>query len=188
MKRAVLLHGTDGTPDGGWRPYVKAELEKRGYEVWVPALPNNHTPNMQAYNDFLLGGQWDFKDNLVIGHSSGAVQVLNLLMDARCPKVETIVPVGAWAHMEETDLDYEQFKDTFPKQGFDFGLIKSKCDNILFLHGDNDPYCPLEQAKWLAAQLGSDIVVIPNGGHLGGDDGYGPFPQLISELEQRNML
>lgn len=188
MKKAVLLHGTDGTPDGGWRPYVKAELEKRGYEVWVPALPNNHTPNMQVYNNFLLDGQWDFEENLVIGHSSGAVQVLNLLMDARCPSLAGAVMVGAWAHNEDTDMETDQFKDTFPPNGFDFSLIKSKTKKLLFLHGSNDPYCPLEQAKWLAEQLGSDIVVIQGGGHLGGENGFGPFPQLIAELEQRNML
>lgn len=188
MKKAVLLHGTDGIPEGGWRPYVKTELERCGYEVWIPALPNNHVPNMQTYNDFLLSGDWDFTDNLVIGHSSGAVQVLNLLMDERCPNIAGGVMVGAWAHNEGTDMETDQFKDTFPPNGFDFSLIKSKSKNLLFLHGDDDPYCPVGQAEWLAEQLASDIIMIPGGGHLGGENGFGPFPQLIAALEQRKML
>lgn len=188
MKRAVLLHGTDGEPEGGWRPYIKNELENRGYEVWVPALPNNHTPNMQVYNDFLLSSNWDFSDNLIIGHSSGAVAVLNLLMDERCPEIKTGVAVGAWARNEGTDLSREQFKDAFPKDGFDFRIIRSKAENLLFVHGDNDPYCPLEQAKWLAKQLESEVVVIPNGGHLGTDAGYTNFPQLMEILGERKLL
>jgi hypothetical protein len=188
MKKAVLLHGTDGTPEGGWRPYVKAQLQERGYEVWVPALPDNHTPNMQVYNDFLLTSGWDFTDNLVIGHSSGAVQVLNLLMDKRCPAISAAVMVGAWAHNAGTDMDTGQFKDTFPQDGFAFEVIARKAKHRLFVHGDNDPYCPLEQAKWLAAQLSSEILIIPDGGHLGGEDGYREFPELIEALVERKML
>lgn len=99
MKRAVILHGTDAAPEQNWFPWLKQKLETEGYEVWAPLLPGNHTPNREVYNDFLLGQEqgWDFTDNIVVGHSSGAVAVLNLLMDPRCPKVKLGVMVGAWA-------------------------------------------------------------------------------------------
>lgn len=188
MKKAVILHGTDGTPAENWFPWLKNELEARGYEVWVPLLPNNHTPNREVYNDFLLSGKWDFTDNLIIGHSSGAVSILNLLMDERCPHINTGVLAGAWSHMEETDLDREQFKDLFPLDGFDFDLIKQKTDRLLFLHGEDDPLCPLDQAKWLASQAASDIITLPKGGHLSQSFGFTELPQLIEALERRRWL
>jgi len=192
LKRAVLLHGTDGTPESGWLPWLKSELENRGYQVWVPELPNNHTPNYRVYNDFLLK-DWDFTDNLVVGHSSGAVSVLNLLMDERCPHIKTGVLVGAWsdskaAGLEDGDFEDDQFKDTFPPDGFDFATIKQKADNLLFVHGDNDSLCPLDQAKWLAQQTGSDIIIIPGGGHLNGGAGWTELPQLTAALEERGWL
>ena len=187
-KKAVLLHGTDGSPKSNWLPWLKGELVARGYEVWVPELPNNHTPNRHTYNDFLFSSDWDFTNNLVIGHSSGAVSVLNLLADKRCPHIKTGVLVGAWSHMEETDLDKEQFKDLFPPDGFDFATIKQKTDNLLFLHGDNDPFCPLDQAQELAEQTGSDIIVISNGGHLNGSAGFTELPQLVTALKERSWL
>ncbi len=186
MKRAVILHGTDGAPEHNWFPWMKKWLEGRGYEVWVPELPNNHTPNRKVYNDFLLKAGWDFSDNLVIGHSSGAVTVLNLLMDERCPHIKTGVMVGAWAHMEESDLDKDQFKDLFPPGGFDFDTIKSKADNLLFLHGDDDPFCPLAQAKWLAEQTSSEIIMVPEGHHLGSK--FTELPVLTKALEERRWL
>jgi predicted alpha/beta hydrolase family esterase len=189
LKKAVLLHGTDGAPGHNWFPWLKAELEKHGYEVWVPELPNNHTPNRHTYNDFLFNSNWDFSDNLVIGHSSGAVSVLNLLEDERCPIIKTGVLIGVWARMEETDLDREQFKDLFPESGFKFDLIKQKTDNLLFLHGDDDPYCPLDQAKWLAEQTVSEIIVIPGGRHLSqGQGGFTELPQLTTALSERGWL
>lgn len=188
MKRALLLHGTDGTPEGIWFPWLKELLEMSGYGVWVPLLPGNHTPNAKVYNDFLFGSDWDFSDNLVIGHSSGAVSVLNMLMDARCPKVDTAVLVGAWASMDEAGaLDKEQFKDLFPPAGFDFDIIRSRVHEIAFLHGDDDPYCPLDQAQWLAEQLQAPITIVPNGHHLGGKYGT-ELPPLEVLLRQHRLL
>ena len=39
-KRAYLIHGYEGRPEHGWRPWLKTELEKHGFEVTVPAMPN----------------------------------------------------------------------------------------------------------------------------------------------------
>lgn len=182
MKRAVILHGTDASPDVNWFPWLNNVLKNRGYKVWIPHLPGNHTPNRKVYNDFLLKGGWDFSDNLIIGHSSGAVSVLNLLQDERMTNVDTAILVGAWSGMTDTDLDAEQFSELFPKEGFDFKTIKSKSKNIIFLHGNDDPYCPLNQAKWLAKQLDAPIKVIPKGHHLGVR--FKELPELLDVLKE----
>ncbi len=186
MKRAVILHGTNASPGENWFPWIKEKLEKAGYKVWVPLLPNNNTPNSKVYNDVLLGGEWDFADNLVIGHSSGGVSVLNLLADPRCPRIKLGVVLGAWHEPKDPYIPYEQFKDLFPKDGFDFDLIRSKADKLVFMHGKNDPYCPLEQAQWLAKQLISEIVVVPDGHHLGSK--FKELPALEQVLKDNNVL
>lgn len=186
MKRAVILHGTDGAPTHNWFPWLKQQLESKGYEVWVPLLPNNHTPDRRVYNDFLFNSGWDFTDNLVIGHSSGAVTVLNLLMDDRCPKIGLGVIVGAWYQSADPWTPPDQFKSLFPESGFDFNKIKAKSGNLVYMHGENDPYCPLEQAKWLAKQTNSEIVVVPNGHHLGSK--FKELPQIKEILKSRNLL
>lgn len=184
MKRAVILHGTDGRPESNWFMWLKAKLEERGYEVWVPELPGNHTPNRQVYNDFLFNSGWDFMDNIVVGHSSGAVEVLNLLMDERCPHIKLGVMVGAWAEGVPNgyEPDNQQFNDLFPPEGFDFDIIKSKADKLAFLHGNDDPYCPLEQARWLADSLDAEITVVQNGHHLGAK--FKELPELWEIMEK----
>jgi predicted alpha/beta hydrolase family esterase len=134
-----------------------------------------------VYNDFLFNSGWDFTDNIVVGHSSGAVSVLNLLMDERCPKIHLGAMVSAWEHGVPTDMDYEQFARLFPEGGFDFAAIKQKADKLAFLHGADDPYCPLEQAEYLAKSLDAPLTVIQNGGHLG--DKFPQFPQLWQVIE-----
>jgi predicted alpha/beta hydrolase family esterase len=183
MKKAVILHGTDGNPGHNWFPWLKSKLESEGYEVWVPLLPQNHTPNRTAYNDFLFSQGWNFEDDIIIGHSSGAVSVLNLLMDERCPKIKFGVLLGAWAGGVPNGYEEgnQQFINLFPPDGFDFELIMSKAGKLAFLHGDNDPYCPLEQAKFLAKNLNAPLTVVPNGHHLGSK--FKELPELWSILK-----
>ena len=176
MKRAVVLHGTDGSPEGNWLPWLKSKLEAEGYEVWAPLLPENHTPNRETYGDCLFGSDWDFTDNLIVGHSSGAVEVLNLLMDPRCPHVHMVVMVGAWQGGVPQGMDAEPFKNLFPPEGFDFARIKANADKLAFLHGDDDPYCPLEQAQYLAKEFDAAITVVPGGQHLSA--AFRELPQL----------
>lgn len=182
MKKAVILHGTDGKPEGNWFPWLKAKLETKNYEVWVPLLPNNHTPDKEAYNDFLFDSGWDFADSIVVGHSSGAVSVLNLLMDERCPRIKLGVMVSAWSHGVPAGMGSEQFAKLFPKNGFDFEMITKKADRLAFLHSRNDPYCPLDQAEYLSKNLGATLAVLDTGGHLG-DSKVDGFKELWENME-----
>src|SRR5258708_27654173 len=78
MKNALILHATDNTSQGNWYPWLKGELEKKGYIVWCPDLPHAEKPSVRRYSKFIFGNKdWKFdKDSVFIGHSSGAVAVL----------------------------------------------------------------------------------------------------------------
>jgi predicted alpha/beta hydrolase family esterase len=41
---------------------------------------------------------------------------------------------------------------------------------------DDDPYCPEDAREVYARPLGIDADLIPGGGHLNPDSGYGPWP------------
>lgn len=188
-KRALILHGTSAEPMSGWRPWLKRELEKIGYKVRLPELPQNDTPNYDTYNNFLLETDWNFKDSLIVGHSSGAVEILNLLNDDRMSKIGLGVMVSAWygALKDETPEMKQQMSGIFPADGYDFAKIKSKADRLVFVHSDNDPYCPLEQAEYLSNELDATLKVLHtnyggNADHLGS-----PLSELTELLEVINQ-
>lgn len=186
MKKAVILHGTDGNPHNLWLPWLKLELENRGYEVFAPELPENHTPNKEVYDEFLRNSGWDFTDNIVIGHSSGATTVLNLLSADWFPKIRVAVLVGTFLNEKLTKLvdwyDPGQFDDLF-KDKYDPASLKQKADRFIFVHGDNDPYCDIEDAKKLCIGLDGEFVVIKNGHHLANSSGIKEIPKLIEKLD-----
>ncbi len=183
MKKAVILHGTHGNPDNNWFPWLKAKLEQNGYEVWIPQLPDCDKPNRNTYGDFLFSCGWDFTDNIVVGHSSGAVEVLNLLMDDRCPHVRQAVMLGVWSGgLPQGFSDPSTFANLFPPDGFDFQRIRDRASSLAFLHGSDDPYCPLEQAEYVSQQLGAPLGVVRGGGHLGAQ--FTELPELWKILEK----
>lgn len=58
----------------------------------------------------------------------------------------------------------------------------------ILVASSNDPYLDLDRARALAAAWGSEILVIPNAGHINTASGYGPWPEgldLLANLDTR---
>jgi hypothetical protein len=71
-ERAFIIHGYLGYPAEAWLPWLKAMLEKRGYQVWLPAMPHPDRPAIPEWTDFIgkLVGEPDAK-TVIIAHSLG---------------------------------------------------------------------------------------------------------------------
>lgn len=179
MKQALILHGTDASPANNWFTWLKEQLEQNGYRVWLPQLPESATPNTKRYNEFLLSNP-DFtfdNETILIGHSSGAVEILNLLQ--HLPDgvhIEAAYLVSAF----KDDLGWESLTGLF-EEPFDFEKIKTKANKFVFLHSDNDPYVPIEHARYLSEQVGGELVIKTGQGHFNTeiDKKYSSFPLLF---------
>ncbi len=179
MKNALILHGTNGNSSENWFPWLKTELEKLEYEVWVPDLPQAEKPNIERYNKFILANkEWKFdSEAIIIGHSSGAVEVLGLL--EALPEnivVNKCFLVGSFIN----DLGWDSLNELFLKP-FDFEKIKKHAKEFIFIHSDNDPYCPLDHAKYLAEKLNSELIVEKGQGHFSGKNVK--IPVILSKLK-----
>lgn len=187
MKKATLLHGTDGSPEYCWFPWLKELLEKNGVRVFVPLLPENHTPNRVVYDAFLKQSEWDFSDNLLIGHSSGATTVLNLLQSDWFPPVDTVVLVGTFLNenlVKHADwYQAGQFDNLFPET-FDVQKLKAKAKRFYFIHGDDDIYCDINDAKNLCVQLDGVFIEVSNGKHLSSN--RTELPEILTILKTEN--
>jgi predicted alpha/beta hydrolase family esterase len=185
--RAVILHGTDAHHTSNWFAWLKAELEKLGYEIWAPDLPGADHPNVKRYNEFLLKSGWDFSDNLIIGHSSGAVEILGLLQ--KLPegvKINTAILVGSFTHRLIEDPKWEVLKGLF-EEPFDFEEIKKRAKRFIFVHSSDDPYCPIEQAEYLHSQIGGEFFKFHDMGHFSAslDPRFTKLPELLEIIKEK---
>ena len=75
-----IIHGVYANPEANWFPWLKTELEKRGFEVIVPKFP---TPLDQSLESWLrVFSHYEDKINeetVLIGHSLGTAFILNYL-------------------------------------------------------------------------------------------------------------
>lgn len=152
------------------------ELEKRGYEVWLPKLPNSETPNMRKYVSFLTSGNFDYNtETILIGHSSGAVAIFGLLN-----KIETKIDSAYLVSAFKDNLDWTALDGLF-EEPFNFAEIQDKAKKIIFVHSDTDPYGPLADAKHLSEQVSGQLIVLEGQGHFntGSNPKYTEFPELL---------
>ncbi len=179
MKSALILHGTKATPKDNWFFWLEDELKQKNYQVWTPQLPGADQPSIKRYNQFLLASDWQFDDEAtLIGHSSGAVAILGLLQALPAEvQVDTCIMVGVF----KDDLGWDNLGGLF-ETPFDYSYIKSKAKRFIFIHSDNDPYCPLEHAEYIAAKLDGKLIIKPGQKHFSvGTVGekYRQFPLLL---------
>jgi len=138
MKNALILHGTGNDSQRNWFPWLRQELEKKNWKVWVPDLPQANKPNI---------------------------------------KVDTCILVGTF----NNNLDRDDLNDLFLKP-FDFEKIKTKAKKFIFIHSDNDPYCPIEHAKFQSKKLNGKLIIKKAQKHFSistAGEKYKKFPFLL---------
>jgi len=191
VKRAIIIHGTDGNLEDLWLPWLKDVLEKSGYEVFFPLMPDNHKPNRHTYEKFLQQSSWDFEDSLVIGHSSGATTILNLLNSDWMPRIKAAVLVGVFLNenlVKKADwYEMGQFNKLFLKN-YDVSKMLNKCDTFYFVHGDDDPYCDYQDTVDLCNKLRGHLITVNGGGHLAYSSKILELPQLVDVLKNDQII
>lgn len=188
MTRFLILHGTDGSPKSNWFMWLKGVLIGKGHEVWLPKLPHSNTPSTKEYDKFLLSNK-DFvfdEDTIIIGHSSGAVEILSLLQHL---PAESVIKAAVLVSAFKDDLDWDALKGLFI-ESFNFEAIKKHCREFTFVHSDNDPYCPLEHAEYLAKQTNGKLIIFEGQGHFNTELGpqYKQFPELLDILKSSKYV
>ena len=112
-KKAFIVHGWEGTPESGWNPWLKNELEKKGFTVIVPPMPDTENPEMGAWLNHLkdVVGEPD-KDCYFVGHSLGCITILRYLESLPGDKkIGGAVLVAGFA----SNLGYEELESFFAK-------------------------------------------------------------------------
>ena len=183
----LILHGTRSDHTKHWFPWLKAELEKLGHEVWVPDLPNANRPNIGNYNKLLLNSGWDFNDSVVIGHSSGAVAILGLLPELpNGAKIKTAILAGSFTKRLSQSPSWEMLRELF-EEPFDYEAIKQKADNFLFVHSRDDPVCDIDQARELCRQVKGEMIEFDQMGHFttSHNPKFTKFPELLEIIKSK---
>ncbi len=176
----VLVHGWMSTPDQHWFPWLRRELEGRGYNVITPRMPNPVKPNKKLWVEKLKSvlADLDPQQTMLIGHSLGTPTILYCLQDHAGPQFLKVVLVSGFARKIPL-LD----KVT---EGYDMKLdpvrIRPKAESWTCIHAPNDPIVPFGEGKRLAKRLRANLVVEKKRGHLTQYYGVVKLPSALKSI------
>ncbi len=183
--RVFLIHGWGGSPDRDWMPCAKAELERKGYEVIAPAMPDTEHPVIDAWVQHLTSvvGTPEQTD-IFIGHSIGCQTILRYLEDLE-GKVGKVILVAPWFTLSNLDnVEMWTVADPWLKTPIDFGKIKSKYQSMTTIFSDNDPWVPYQvNVDLFRAKFNPEIITLHNKGHITEDEGSTQLPELLPLFE-----
>ncbi len=181
MKKVFIIHGFEGSPNGGWRPWLMGELEKHDIYACALSMPNPENPVCPEWIAE-ISRHVDQNNNdevYLIGHSLGWPAILRYLEITNATNISGVILVSS-----PSEKNNNPKIDGFLQSEFDFETIRSHCPVFTIIHWDNDPLVPLQNAIFLWEKLWCDVIVVENGGHLNGSAGWFTLPQCLQSLLQ----
>lgn len=184
MKRAVIVHCWGGSSTYAWYPWAKTQLEKLGFEVTVPDMPDPDPPILATWLPHLkrVIGEPD-EELALIGHSIGTVTIMRYLEslpdDQRVGKV--ILVAGF------TDqLGFRELENFFETR-LDYPRIKSKTKNgIVAIQSDNDPFVSAQYGERLKEELHAKLIIKHSANHMSGavdgEESCTELPEVVENI------
>lgn len=186
-KRVFILHRWDGTPKSDWYPWLKKQLEKKGWEVIVPKMPDTSKPAIDAWVKHLqkVVGKVD-KETYFIGHSIGCQAIMRYL--ATLPKevkAGGIIFVAGWFTLRGLESkEIENIARPWLEMPINFEKIKEKTNKIIVFLSDDDGYVDLNENKALFRKNLNAMVIVERGKrHFTAEEKVEEVPEVLQQLD-----
>jgi len=183
--RVFVIHGWGGSPQRDWMPWVKSALDKRGFEVHVPQMPDTDNPIIESWVAHLAKEIREIDENAIfIGHSIGCQTILRYLESLpegkKCKKVILIAP---WMTLMNLKEEEKPIATPWEETSIDFGKVKTKAEKFIAVFSDDDPVVPSEEnTKVFKEKLGAEIITKHKMGHFTQAEGFTELPFLLELL------
>ncbi len=119
----VILHGFTGRADKNFIPWLKFFLERKGFSVQTPQMPNTENPKEEEQVGYVLKNCKFDENTILVGHSLGGVVAMKTLQKFN-KKIKGLVLVAPaiepkfhnaphrpfWENFSWKDLDYKKLE------------------------------------------------------------------------------
>lgn len=186
MKKVFIVHGWDGYPEEGWFPWLKKELEQKGFKVFVPQLPEADKPKIQNWVPKLaeVVGTPD-EETYFVGHSMGCQTIARYLetLPENTKVGGAIFVSGFFKHLTEIgDGEEQEIAKSWLEAPINFEKIRSHLPKSVAIFSDDDPFVPLDNQDDFRGKLGSEIVIESKMKHFSGETGTSELPIALNKL------
>jgi leucyl-tRNA synthetase len=163
----MIIHGTWGSGEGNWFPWLKNHMNAAGVQAASPTLPDTKLPTYEIRDSFIHENYKEYirPSSIIVGHSSGVGTALHLAQEHTLDQLILVAPV---LYVDEA---YKPFlKDAFDaktadaldvlynKHAIDWEMVKKNVRKITVIFGENDPYLPKEMKPFAEKIFGKENV------------------------------
>lgn len=184
MKRVFIIHCWGDAPNDNWYPWLKRQLEEKGFEVNVPEMPDTATPKIETWVSGLASFVGELnQETYFVGHSVGCQAILRYLA-TQSGVAGGVVLVTPWLRLKGID-DPEEYEVI--KEWVDTPLLLDEAKNhsqrFSVILSDSDPFVFVEDGEIFKDKLGAEIIIEQSKGHITKkDDGITELPSALEEL------
>lgn len=171
-KVCYILHGLGASPSDNWFPWLKQQLNSKGYRVIVPEFPNTFLPKITEWLAVLKKTVEENGEGVIIGHSLGGVLAIRYLLAGGL--ASQVILVAAPFEKLELLSDVDEFM-------IDFSPIRKlrekslKDIQFIVFQSNNDYRVPVSHGKKWTQLLGAEYRLLPGYGHFLEKD----FPEIL---------
>jgi len=198
--KILLIHGISGNNQENWFPWFKNQMQSRGYDVFIPNLPNTNHPSLDRWLSALSSLSFDKSDKIyVIGHSLGAPTACQLIrkFGLNVEKLILVGPTGKsqndknWENLRKAGVNEEEIEiiKRFNALNIKLADVRRLTKNVVVYLSTNDPYIPLSVEDDYK-ELNGRVKIFEKKGHFNQGAGIKELPEILEEfpiIENFNM-
>ena len=182
--KVLVVHGFEGHPNGGWRPWLMGELEKQDIYCGSLVMKDPNTPTASEWVKEIGYNVKKFpKDKIIlVGHSLGVPAILKYLQIKNPRNILGCVLVSGPYKIDDEAKRLKKLLGSFFEPEFKFEKIKESSKSFVVIHGNNDKGVHFSHAEYLKEKLNAKLISVKNGGHLNGSSGFFKLPQALQSI------
>ena len=181
MKRAIIVHGWNGVPNNSWKPWLRKELEKKGFQVIAPQMPGGLHPKLNEWIKTISKNiEAPDQETYFIGHSLGCISIVRYL--TTLPKNSVVGGCVLIAGFSG-GLGIPEISE-FYSQPSQVERAGDYCKNFVIIHSDDDEVVPMKRALEFKEQLKAKLILEHNKGHLSESDGVKELPSALNAIKE----
>ena len=172
--RIIFIHGNGAMSwQFAWTPWLKAELEKKGFETDFQLFPDSIIARAKYWLPFLQNYIKAGENDVLVGWSSGANAVMRYAEQYKIKGSVLVAPCY-------TDLGDELEKQSgYYDTPWNFASMKQNQEQVALFYSDNDEFIPVGEFESIAMQLQPEVHKFVGKGHFMNQE---TFPELLEYI------
>lgn len=180
LAKVILVHGNSGgNATSLWLPSVKKELELAGIPTTARTMPGNIIGREKKWLPFLRDVLGADEQSIIVGHSTGAIAAMRY-----AENYPILGSVLVAAYHSDLNSRIEKMSGYFNRP-WEWDKIRANQEWVIQFASTDDPWIPIEEARYIYKQLNTDYHESSDQGHFGGDYYKEEFPELVTAIIQK---